>query len=284
MACFGTPGILQTEEDVQTFDKGFLLIYAGLPSFITKKYTAARDRIVTVISQILKEGLPTTAHPVILARDKTMQQEGFGTHDRASFITGFFYGVLSNLLKYAFWVLAYTLHVPNDDFNRILTACRGCTDSDTPAPNLTQLTQTTHLTSLLTETHRHVSSTLSIRVAQSNTTITTTSTSRTFTIREGDLVCLPARVVHKDADVFGCGCGEFNAGRFVGEEGKERVFEKGGKVVRKPVAAFGGGASLCPGRHFASLATKSFLCTILTLFDITPLEPIPGVDMTAYGS
>lgn len=57
------------------------------------------------------------------------------------------------------------------------------------------------------------------------------------------------------------------------DEFYHKRFVKEPKIKHDPVAfrAFGGGATLCPGRHFASTEILAFASIILLRFDIKPV-------------
>jgi hypothetical protein len=76
----------------------------------------------------------------------------------------------------------------------------------------------------------------------------------------GHTVLIPSTVQHSSPPAWGDNVNEFNYKRFL----KPRK--------HNPVAfrAFGGGATLCPGRHFASTEILAFASLILLRFDIKP--------------
>lgn len=68
---------------------------------------------------------------------------------------------------------------------------------------------------------------------------------------------------------------EFYHKRFVKEPGPKK---------HNPTAfrAFGGGATLCPGRHFASTEILAFAASILLRFDIKPVSTSSQWDTAGY--
>lgn len=82
-------------------------------------------------------------------------------------------------------------------------------------------------------------------------------------IRKGGMVMMPARVQHRLREVWGDDAGEFVHRRFVREDGKPRP---------NPVAfrGFGGGTTLCPGRHFATTEILMLAAMLLLRFDVVP--------------
>ncbi|KAK4675937.1 hypothetical protein QC764_0083260 [Podospora pseudoanserina] len=84
-----------------------------------------------------------------------------------------------------------------------------------------------------------------------------------YLIKKGSIVMMPARVQHHSKEVWGEDVEVFNARRFMRNPGKPRLH---------PVAfrGFGGGTTLCPGRHFATTEILLFTAMVLLRFDVLP--------------
>lgn len=85
----------------------------------------------------------------------------------------------------------------------------------------------------------------------------------------GSTVLIPSTVQHSSSSAWGEDVDVFNHKRFVKETGRKK---------HNPVAfrAFGGGVTLCPGRHFASTEILAFASVILLRFDIKPVNGVWG--------
>ncbi|KAG8805453.1 hypothetical protein FRC18_006691 [Serendipita sp. 400] len=83
------------------------------------------------------------------------------------------------------------------------------------------------------------------------------------------MMMLPARPPHFLPEVFGDDCNEWVADRFVRDG---TVPGKKNPGIRA-VVPFGGGYTMCPGRHFATNEIFSFVATIFRNFDITFCDP-----------
>jgi len=106
-------------------------------------------------------------------------------------------------------------------------------------------------------------------------------------LRKGCVVQIAGGVIHADERIWGGDAGEFNPGRFLG--GKTKSEENGNGVGNghsngggnstnvHPAAfrAFGGGKTLCPGRHFATNEILAFVAMIVLTFDIESLDGGP---------
>lgn len=76
---------------------------------------------------------------------------------------------------------------------------------------------------------------------------------------------IPSAVQHSEKDVWGSTVLEFDHTRFIRSPGKQRF---------NPVAfrGFGGGTTLCPGRHFASTEILAFAALVTLQFDVEPVS------------
>ncbi|OTA90007.1 hypothetical protein M434DRAFT_78621 [Hypoxylon sp. CO27-5] len=86
-----------------------------------------------------------------------------------------------------------------------------------------------------------------------------------YLLKRGSTIMMPAMVQHTDPAIWGDSVHEFNHMRFVRKPGAKRT---------NPVAfrGFGGGTTLCPGRHFASTEILMFAALVVLRFDLQPLD------------
>ncbi|KAK0735124.1 cytochrome P450 oxidoreductase [Lasiosphaeria miniovina] len=91
-----------------------------------------------------------------------------------------------------------------------------------------------------------------------------------YLLKKGATVLVPGPVQHSDPAAWGPTVGVFDHTRFL----------RGGKGKRhNPVAfrAFGGGVTLCPGRHFATTEILALAALMVLRFDVQPVAN--GVDV-----
>ena len=72
-------------------------------------------------------------------------------------------------------------------------------------------------------------------------------------LKKDALIQMPTSVIHRDPSVWGTDVDEFNPRRFMKNEPQKT--ENGKKPNPAAFRAFGGGTTLCPGRHFATTET-----------------------------
>lgn len=91
-----------------------------------------------------------------------------------------------------------------------------------------------------------------------------------FLLKKGMIVQIPMAVMHNDAAAWGPSVKDFQPTRFLKQVGRS---EKGGsKPNLTSYRPFGGGASLCPGRHFVTLETEALAACMVSMFDIAPVQ------------
>ena len=84
---------------------------------------------------------------------------------------------------------------------------------------------------------------------------------------KGSTVMIPLRTNHHDPKLYGERINEFVPDRFISD------FQKNSNVVKKgptmkTMKPFGGGNTLCPGRHFAANESFAFVASALRKLDI----------------
>jgi hypothetical protein len=82
-----------------------------------------------------------------------------------------------------------------------------------------------------------------------------------YLLKKGGLVMVPARVQHRSKEAWGDNADEFDHRRFIRKPGEPRPNPNAFR-------GFGGGTTLCPGRHFATTEILLFTAMLLLRFDI----------------
>lgn len=85
-------------------------------------------------------------------------------------------------------------------------------------------------------------------------------------LKKGGTVMIPAQVQHSFASAWGDNVAEFDHRRFVKPSSTAKGYN--------PVAfrGFGGGTTLCPGRHFASTEAIGLAALMVLRFDVAPVS------------
>ena len=111
--------------------------------------------------------------------------------------------------------------------------------------------------------------------------VTEDTTINGWKFKKGSMVMIPLRTNHQDAKTYGERIDEFVPDRFLNDftktdssNGHAADGTSVGKMAPsiKTMKPFGGGVTLCPGRHFAGNETVAFIATALRRFDIQLVE------------
>ena len=95
-----------------------------------------------------------------------------------------------------------------------------------------------------------------------------------YLLKEGSVILMPSVVVHSDASIWGPAVSTFNHRRFFKPTTSASAKNSSTSKVPNPSAfrAFGGGTTLCPGRHFATTITMATVVMFLMRYEMVPLE------------
>ncbi len=100
-------------------------------------------------------------------------------------------------------------------------------------------------------------------------------------LKKGAMVQMPSRIIHKDSSIWGKDVDEFNPRRFM--KGETPRTENGRRPNPAAFRAFGGGTTLCPGRHFATMEVLAVVTMFIMRYDMAPTAgrwSLPRTDNT----
>ncbi|GJJ07854.1 hypothetical protein Clacol_002060 [Clathrus columnatus] len=260
---------LESYEPFQIFDAGFLLLQTKLPRFILRKYLNAREKLT-----VLTEGYLTSPHEdcsdFVREMEGLVRNEKWSSRDMANFFLGDIWAFESNAIQAVYWIIALQLQRP-EGLYKIIEEID--TARDSWIKNNSNVEDETHcqwilegsfpfLTSVIQESLRFCSSVFSIRLVTREVTL------GGYRIRKGDYVMCHTRSVHMDNDIHKNPT-EFIPERYMGSE----TFTKNGRIVPNHSMPFGGGVSMCEGRHFVMGELKIFIALLLSAAHIE-LDPL----------
>jgi cytochrome P450 len=166
----------------------------------------------------------------------------------------------------AFWIIHYICFIPGllDRVRTEIQPAFSLSGNITNLPHL--LNHCPLLNSIYHEVLRYTSAAVGIRQVEEDSII------GGYTFIEGAIVMMPVRPNHFDPNVFGDDVDLFVPERFIRtEEELSRtpgLKNPGTKVLK----AFGGGTTLCPGRHFAANEILSSVAATLERFELDVVE------------
>lgn len=184
--------------------------------------------------------------------------------DIARYEIGASIAVLVNTAPAAFWTLLL-LHTEPEVLAEIRSEIDNCTRTSTNDKGLTTKTLDIStlkqscplLLSAYQEILRLYSMGTSVRQVMTDTYLSN------FLLKKGAMIQMPSRVIHRSESLWGDDATKFNARRFLASEKSKRP---------KDVCfrAFGGGKTLCPGRHFATNEVLAAVACFIARFDLSP--------------
>jgi cytochrome P450 len=241
-----------------------------LPSVLARKAIAGRSKVVKAFEDYFNNGGHENASILMRNRYETSSRNGISNKDIARYEVGGSLAVLVNTAPAAFWMLLYVFSYPDvlEDIRReigsILT-----TTTDEKAVKVYSLditsvkTSCPLLTSTFQEVLRHRSMGTSIRQVMQDTVL-----DGQWLLKKDAMIQMPSRVIHKDASMWGSDVDEFNARRFMKDQ--KHKTEHGKRPNAAAFRAFGGGTTLCPGRHFATNEILALVSMFVMRFDMVP--------------
>ncbi|KAL8977952.1 MAG: hypothetical protein Q9205_006351 [Flavoplaca limonia] len=223
------------------------------PRIISHRVHTARERLTAVLEKYFSVPAEDRGEQAWFthAMEHEMRTIGISTHDIATMMTTIYWGINTNTRKASFWMLAYLTQNP-----RLLEHIRHETEPafDNGVLSVDYLKNSCPLLDAIwNETLRHSAYSASVRHITEDTII------GGKTLRKGNRLMIPYRQLHFDESVFGEDAHVFEPERF----------EKNPKLLRSASwRPFGGGITMCPGRHVAKESVAIFIAMVLRRFNI----------------
>ncbi|KAI1074301.1 cytochrome P450 [Whalleya microplaca] len=232
-----------------------------LPHWVFRSGIQGREHLANSFAQYQSEGKFNTGSTFIQRWQKHFTSRGIPERDIGRFHVGGMFALVANTIPTAFWAIYRILSDPS-----VLEDCREevshaveenngvCTINSKYIKNSCPT-----LISTFQEVLRFHGMGNSVRVAAEDHIL-----DGKYLIKKGGMIMIPSRVQHRIRDVWGPDVDVFKHRRFIRKPGVERP---------NPVAfrGFGGGTTLCPGRHFATNEILLFAAMLLLRFDVYPV-------------
>jgi len=155
---------------------------------------------------------------------------------------------------------------------------------------LSELDNLDILESLVTEAMRLRSTSKMIRLRYSNEDfrlklpLPLSGKTAEFNVKKGTYFVSCPTLMHRDPALFEDPM-TFKFDRFAKDaKGRLPIFTKSGKRIHRPVDAFGGGLTMCPGRRFAVTEIKSLIATMILEYELRwPDGKVPSPPIDTWG-
>lgn len=251
--------------------------------------TQAREYLVQVFTKYYAEGNYKEGSAYIQRFTEHCINQQIPKDDIPRLLVGTVFNNVANTIPSAFWVIYRIFSDPD-----ALEECRrevsqavrpsdgGNGTSESVLDLSLVLSSCPTLLSTYHEVFRHHGMANSVRVVSEDCKLPQPgdgSGGGGYRLRKGGLVMISARAQHSNPDVWGPDVEEFRHDRFIKQKDD-------GRPRPNPVAfrGFGGGTTLCPGRHFATSEILLLAALLLLRFDVRPAEGEWVVPTTANSS
>ncbi|KAF2826757.1 cytochrome P450 [Ophiobolus disseminans] len=245
-----------------------------LPQITARRAYYAMQACVKGWVEYTEKGLHREAQPFLQDRKRFHEDEGISQEEHARLEMGITFGIVSNASVTSFWLVNNIFSDPE-----LLSQVRDEIYTNAfEAPGTLSTTKLRDACPLLNstwrETMRLIAPMTSARIVLQDTVL-----SDTYFLRKGSVVQIAGGLLHSDTEIWGPDAASFNPRRFVYNWNGTKT-ESNGRVVDSKSNAihpgafrgFGGGTSLCPGRHFAQAEITSLAAMLVLGFDMHPMK------------
>ncbi|KAF2455620.1 cytochrome P450 [Lineolata rhizophorae] len=266
-------------DDFWTFEGGLIgLLVDVFPSIFVRKANNARKRLINALIKYVEEGHYKDASKLIQNRYHAHIGNGFTEEAWARSELGMLMGALVNASVSVFWMVINVFSRP-----KLLVELRKelepivDVDGTKRTVNIHRLRSSCPLIiATFRESLRIYADIQSVRYVTDDTLL-----ADKYFLRKDTVVQIAGGVIHADKGVWGPDATSFNPYHFIESSNQAQISGKDDSAKesttdrksRHPASfrAFGGGATLCPGRHFAQIEICGFVAVLILGFDVTPV-------------
>lgn len=274
-----------TEQAFWDLDAGITsLAISPLPELLAPKAVAGRRVVVDAITKYLKSGDQAAASDYLQARYTTCFQFGISLEDVARMDIGNLSSLNSNTVPAAFWMVVYIFSTPTllDSLRRELEKVLVTTldNSDGTTKRTLDITTVKEKCPMFVSTFQEV---LRLRAlgATIRLVLQDTILQDRHLLKKDGVVMIPAPALHADAAIWGPNATNLDPYRFVKRnlslpQAETAAQNLKAKIPNGAFRVFGGGTSLCPGRHFAVTEVLCLVALLILRFELKPEPTVEG--------
>ncbi|KAK4189459.1 cytochrome P450 [Podospora australis] len=252
------------------FQEGIVALLLGiLPTLTARKPTAAREKVVKAFVKYYQAGGHKQASTYARGRYELPSSYGMSVDDIARAEVSGSVAIMVNTAPATFWTLLLIHSHPGllEEIRKEIDACTEITTDShgkiTKSLDITTLkTSCPLLLSTYQEVLRYRTMGVSIREVLSDTVVSG------YLLKKGAMLQMPARVLHTDPNNWGPTVDEFDPRRFLPSSSDNKNRPRKDTCYRP----FGGGKTLCPGRHFATNEVLAAVSLAVARFDMKPVK------------
>jgi len=256
--------IPQLEEAFWDFDHGIPGLLLGfLPQWTARKAFFAREALVRAYVRYLEEGSYMQGCDLIQRRVKIEEKHGFTTDSIARSELSFLFAGIVNTTITSFWMALHTFARP-ELLQEVREELEKCVDEIKGDQKIKRISveriknECPLLFSTYRETLRLQSDIFSSRAVRADTIL-----AGQYFLKKDSVLLISGGIMHQLKNVWGDDADDFNPRRFM-------ELTRSKDLHPAAFRAFGGGSTLCPGRHFAANEILVFVALIILQFEFQP--------------
>ena len=277
------------------FEREFTDLLLGIaPKYTARKAYRGRAKIAEAMQRYFERNGQERGSGLVKTRYDAGKKHGLSMETISVFELGDCIGVLINSVPTTFWLLYHIFSSPDllaSIREELSSAITTTPDSDGTACTNIPVHKLQGTCPLLTATYkevlRHRTHSSSSRYVRHDTLL-----DNHYLLKKESIIQIPSAVIHTNPELWGADAKEFNPRRFLkadssafssssslaslGNESSTASAEErpntGAALKKASFRAFGGGATLCPGRHFATSSILAVVSMLVMRFDITPVS------------
>ena len=259
----------------RAWEENVKVLLLGLPKLLVpRSYSIAhrtRQTLVDAFLEYLDDSGSEDAASFIKDLCDLGKRRGLSDENSARALIGSVLAIISSPIPTTFWLLAYIFSQPSllaavrEEVERNL---RNDDRNDKNAVKVISIdtSQSRDRCPLFVSAYEEVLR-LTAGIATTRYTIEDTLVNNEYLLRKGCSIQMPTAFIHVDPASWGPDALDFKADRFL----KSKLSREEQANRAAAFRPFGGGTTLCPGRHFAFEEVITFVGTIVMGFDISPV-------------
>ncbi|RYC55225.1 hypothetical protein CHU98_g10982 [Xylaria longipes] len=259
------------------FDHGLgKLLMNVFPSVTAGKAYRGRELLVKALEKYLENGHHTTGSKIVQKRVEIALQHGWTLRATARSELSFLFAGIVNATTSTFWILLQIFADPQllstvrEEITKILRTDENDDKDAYHGKYRLNITDLKDLCPVLIAVYREClrlgSDNYSTRMVKEDILL-----ADRYFLKKGAVVQIAGGVIHADESIWGDGVESFNPGRFL-ELKQESGNSRQNQIHPAAFRAFGGGKTLCPGRHFAMNEILSLVSLVVLVFDVEALD------------
>lgn len=265
------------EEHFWDFDHGLgRLLINVLPSVTAGTAYKGRELLVKALEKYLENRHHKMGSKVVQKRVEIALQHGWTVHATARSELSFLFAGIVNATTSTFWILLQIfaeprlLSIVREEIAQIVQEDNSNDNYAHPVKYRLNITDLKDRCPILVAVYREClrlgSDNYSTRMVKENTLL-----ADRYFLKKGAVVQIAGGVIHADESIWGDKVEDFNPSRFL-EPKQQSGNVKQAQIHPAAFRAFGGGKTLCPGRHFAMNEILSLVSLVVLMFDIEALD------------